>query len=281
MSGPSLRRRQLGAALRELRMARGISVLEAARQTSLSTPTVSRIENGVRRVRPVDVRVLLAAYGVDLAEAGRYLELAEEADRPGWWERAHPTVSQAGAYQLEMESTATELRSWHPELLPPLAQTDGYLRAVRTAALPELSAEELDEAVRLGRTRREALSDNGTRLISVVGEGALRRLVGGAREMRDQLDWLLVAGQQPEFSIRVLPFHSGAHPAMESAFTLLGFDDVPGRSAVWLESDRVAQVVEHPEDVEHYAATFDLLSWSALSEADSARLIDSIAAGLR
>ncbi|AOS62716.1 helix-turn-helix domain-containing protein [Actinoalloteichus hymeniacidonis] len=280
MSGPTLRRRQLGAALRELRLVRGISVPEASQQTGLPAATVSRIENGVRRVWPGDVRMLLSGYGVEAAEANRVIELAVEADRPVRWECNSPALDQAGSYHLEWENTATELRSWHPEMLPPAVHTDGYLRATRAAQRPGSTPEQLDEAVALGRARRAAFSDNGTRLVSIIGEGALRRLVGGTREMRDQLDWLLVVGQQRTVSIQVLPFSSGAHSAMESAFDLMSFDDAPGNGAVRLAGPRAVQILERNEDLEHYASMFDLLSWQALSTSESARFIESVTAEL-
>ena len=84
----TVRARGLGAELRELRHKTGLSTQKVARQLGWSASTLNRIENGGRAITSEDVSALLVLYEITGQERDRLLELAREADQPGWWERA-------------------------------------------------------------------------------------------------------------------------------------------------------------------------------------------------
>src|SRR3954453_8976260 len=60
---------------------------------------------------------------------------------------------------------------------------------------------------------------------AVLGEGALRAVVGGAEAMRAQLRHLLDCAALPTVELRVVPFAAGAHPGFAGRFTILRFRD--------------------------------------------------------
>ncbi|MCZ4095249.1 helix-turn-helix domain-containing protein [Streptomyces sp. So13.3] len=61
---PTSRRHHLGAELRRLRQASGLTSTQAAERLLVSQPKMSRLELGQRAVNPRDVRDLCAIYGV-------------------------------------------------------------------------------------------------------------------------------------------------------------------------------------------------------------------------
>lgn len=107
--------------------------------------------------------------------------------------------------------------------MPGLLQTEGYARALIKASLVVRDIEQRVEA----RMQRQALleGDNAPGLWAVIDEAALTRPVGGAATMREQLDWLIQAHDQPNATIQVIRTTLGAHPGMDGSFVMLDFTD--------------------------------------------------------
>src|SRR3984885_13971526 len=92
VGGPTILRLLLGAQLRRLREARGVSAQEAARAIRGSESKISRIELGRNAVREIDIADLLSLYGItDRTEREQLLSLASRANQPGWG-RQYPDV---------------------------------------------------------------------------------------------------------------------------------------------------------------------------------------------
>jgi hypothetical protein len=63
----------------------------------------------------------------------------------------------------------------------------------------------------------------------MVDEGALRRRIGGAKVMHDQLVHLAEMAESPNIKVHVIPAEVGAHIGLLGAFAIAGFaDDAPG-----------------------------------------------------
>jgi hypothetical protein len=63
-------------------------------------------------------------------------------------------------------------------------------------------------------------------LWAILDEVALRRIVGGARVMREQLDQLAERSRSARVTVQVIPLEAGAHPGMDSAFAVLPLEAV-------------------------------------------------------
>src|SRR5437773_12363180 len=86
--GPTVRRIMLGAHLRRLREARGISREQAGYPIRSSESKISRMELGRVSFKERDIADLLTLYGChDEEERSRLVALAKEANTPGWWHR--------------------------------------------------------------------------------------------------------------------------------------------------------------------------------------------------
>ena len=86
-SGPTVRRILLGTQLRRLREASGITREDAGYRIRASESKISRMELGRVGFKERDVVDLLELYGVDEAEAATLVELAVQANSPGWWHK--------------------------------------------------------------------------------------------------------------------------------------------------------------------------------------------------
>ncbi len=93
------------------------------------------------------------------------------------------------------EAEATTLRLFEHTLVPGLFQTEGYARAT-LAAHPHTSADVVEERVAARLARQQVLTreDPPAPLLWVLlDEGVLRREVGGAKMMHDQVAHLAEA----------------------------------------------------------------------------------------
>src|ERR671914_383530 len=85
-AGPTAARMLLGARLRKLRENAGISLHAAGEAIRASDSKISRLELGRTGFKQRDVADLLTLYGVtDHADSQALLDLARQANEPGWW----------------------------------------------------------------------------------------------------------------------------------------------------------------------------------------------------
>jgi len=81
---PTLGRRQLGAELRRLRAAAGLTIERVAHHLECSDSKISRLEKGQVSARPQDIEDLLTLYGVNDLKREELLQLARQARRRPW-----------------------------------------------------------------------------------------------------------------------------------------------------------------------------------------------------
>lgn len=116
-------------------------------------------------------------------------------------------------------------------------------------------------------------------LWAVLDEAVIRRIVGDATVMVEQLDHLQVMAQRPNIDIQLLPFSAGAHAAGASHFVVLGRDDernpLNSMAVVYIEMRRRGLYLDDADDVRSYKLTFDYLRSQA---ADAAATVDLLAA---
>lgn len=276
-ASPTVRRRELGARLRELRTAAGLSVEEVADRLEVSPAKVSRIETAARGVNINDIRVLCDVYAVSAQERDRLLTLARESRRRSWWQEYG--LPEAIATYVGLEDAATTILQYLTSLVPPLLQTEDYARALTAGIAPWLSDEEVEQRVG-ARMARQALltADQRPDLWAIVDEAALHRMVGGGDVMREQLAALIERSRPTNVTLQVIAREAGAHPGMDSAFTLL---QLPGVSdVVYVEGLIGNFTLQSDNDLTRYRKAFDHLQAVALSPKDSRARISAVAAAL-
>jgi transcriptional regulator with XRE-family HTH domain len=276
---PTVRRRELGALLRALRLERGLTVEQVAERLLCSSSKVSRMETGHRGATARDIRDLCDLYEVtDPAERSRMSRLAAEGKQQGWWQ-SYELDNYATYVGLEQEATA--IRQYQSTTIPGLLQTSDYARAMADVLVPEVSPERAAEFVEVKRRRQARLAgDPPLPLTAVLDEAVLHRVVGGPAVMAAQLDHLIEASGIHNVTIRIIPYEAGAHPAMDSTFTIIQFTE-PLPSVVYVEGLIGWLYIERSQDIMRYGQVFDYLCNMTLNPQESTELVAKVGAKYR
>ncbi|MFB6807755.1 helix-turn-helix domain-containing protein [Streptomyces sp. NPDC056387] len=272
---PTVRRRRLGAELRSLRRAAGMTSMQVAKHLLVSQPKISLIETGRRPINPRDVRDLCRLYGV--SEPGvvdSLMRMAKESARQGWWVACGDVPY--GVY-IGLETEAAAIHSYEPLVVPGLLQTRAYAAAIIAESIPcppvEQAAVRLD--VRLRRQHRAHHPARPLRLWTVLDESVLHRIIGNREVMREQLEHLNALGAQPHITVQVLPHSAGAHPGVTGQFSTLTFPDSDA-GVVYLERFTGDLYVEKNADRRIYHIMYDHLQAQALNPIDSRYAIEDM-----
>ena len=281
-AGPTALRILLGAQLRRLREAKGISRDDAGYLIRSSDSKISRMELGRVGFKERDVADLLTMYGItDDQERQALLNLARQANTPGWWHRYGDLLPGWFQAYVGLEEAATLIRTFEVQFVPGLLQTDDYARAVITQGNPAAPAEEVERRVGLRQRRQELLTRPGPdgsprRLWAVVDEAALRRPIGGRKVLRGQLEHLIEATGLPTVTLQVLPFHVGGHAAEGGAFTILRFSEPDLPDVVYVEQLTSALYLDKLDDVDAYAAVMNRLDVESAPPRQTVEILDGI-----
>jgi transcriptional regulator with XRE-family HTH domain len=276
--GPTILRLLLGAQLRRMREARGISAQEAARAIRGSESKISRIELGRNSVREIDIADLLTLYGItDWAEREQLLSLASRANQPGWWHQYHDVLPSWFQSYVGLEESAESIRSYDAQFVPGLLQTEEYAAAV--LALGDFALDEAERLVVLRKERQRRFTSGAVRLWAIIDEVALRRPVGGTAVLRAQIDYLIEACQQERLTLQVTPFAAVGHAA-PGAFSILRFPDPDMPDMVYVENLASALYIDKPPEVGRYLLAMERLSIISAPPADSAEILRTIVTNL-
>jgi len=258
----TVRRRELGHRLRELRQGLGLTLEQVAVELMCSTTKVSRIESGSRRASLRDVRDLCHIYRVPDVERDRLMEFAKESRSPGWWEDFDlPYRTYIG-----LEQAAVGISEFSANIIPGLLQTVDYSVALSAGMEPKFDRDEHRQRAEVKQTRQKILHREGApQLRAIVEDAALTRVVGSREVMSNQLATLMATVRLPHICLRVLPKEIGAHPALNSNFIILdlGTHGVP--DVVYVEGLLGFIYLERAVDLQRYRWAFDQLRATALS----------------
>ena len=255
---------------------------DAAAVLRVSQSTVSRFETGYLRPGWAVMLTLLDAYqagDVDRATAKALWEQAEESlpriDLPG------PAPKEYRLF-LRAETEASAERVIAPMVVHGLLQTPDYAEALCRAG-----HRFHDPSVRVARyvaswmRRQQRLSDaNPLGLHALLDEMTLRREVGGAHVLRDQLRHLVTLADRDNITIQVIPCCVGAYGTMSGPWTILDFEGPNEQPVVYLEHPLGGVMVEDGREVERFTDNFADITTLALNTDDSVAFIEKVASEL-
>ncbi|MFJ9174398.1 helix-turn-helix domain-containing protein [Streptomyces sp. NPDC102360] len=225
-SAPTVLRMILGRRLQDMRLAAGASLEDAARALRVKTLTIRRLEKAEVALKPLYVEKLLETFGAGRQEIDEFVDLAEQANEPGWWHSYRDAVPGWFTAYVSLETDAKTLRTYEPQYVTGLLQTPDYARAVLRGGLPNGSEEDLERRVEL-RLRRQGLLDkeDAPTLWVVMEEAVLHKEVGSADVMREQIERLLDVSELAHISLDIVPFSAGAHVGACAPFTYFRFEE--------------------------------------------------------
>ncbi|WP_326556319.1 helix-turn-helix domain-containing protein [Micromonospora sp. NBC_01796] len=249
--------------LRRLRTTAGMNQEEFGKKINFSASSISAAEVGTR---PPDVPLLKRVDEV-LQTGGLLVQLLKIALREG-----EPTWFRPWR---EAEQEAKLFRTFQPNLVPGLLQTEAYARAVILSGRP-LKAEEVDRRVTARLERQSILTrEEPAQLIAVLDEATLHRRVGDRKAMVEQLDHLVALTELPHIDIHVVPYEVGVHVGLNGPFLLAGFDD--GSWVAYLDNQLRGQVFSHTNDIATLQETWERIRGEALPHRQSVNLIKEVA----
>ncbi|MFE3599612.1 helix-turn-helix domain-containing protein [Streptomyces sp. NPDC059096] len=262
-SAPTIGQLVLSKQLQALRERAGLGRDQAAGLLRVAPATIRRMEMAEVGLKIPYVQILLAAYGVSDREVESFLHLAEEANRPGWWQRFHDILPDWFGGHVSLEEAARTIRCYEPHFVPGLLQTEEYARTILTnGEVGRSDPDRIDRHVALRMERQTLLTKPGAPAFrAILDETVLRRRVGTPAAMRAQIDRLLEASELPNVTLQLAEFAAGHHPGTYSPFVVFRFavPEMPDMvyveyltGALYLDGRR--EVAEHKEAMDRMAA---------------------------
>lgn len=140
----------------------------------------------------------------------------------GWWNEYKDLWI---APLIGLQNQASRISTYQSCVIPWMFQTEDYARAVIRGIVPDISDRVLNDRVDARIRRQELLTrESAPAFLALVDEAALLRPVGGSPVIRHQLKRIIeIASSMQNLTLQVVPLHVGAHPGLDSTFTLLEF----------------------------------------------------------
>lgn len=264
----------LGRAVRQHRLAAGLSGAEAAQRLGWSQSKVSRIESARVRAEVEDVCRLLELYEVAAADRSAALQLAEEAAGPAseWRNSSRAGLSRRQQDFVAFEATASAITHYQPTLIPGPLQTRDYAGRV----LSIVGHPNPDRAIDMRCARRAAIFvEGGPSVRIVLADQAVHWNPGSAGVLADQLRTVADLCERFDVDLRVIPLDAEqraflAHP--------VAIYDLPNQdSQAIVETTTIDVRVTGAEEVELLKRRIEGLVSSGLSRADSLAYVGHVA----
>ncbi|MDJ1132939.1 helix-turn-helix domain-containing protein [Streptomyces iconiensis] len=276
---PTVLRMVLGKRLQHLRERAGVTYEQAARALDVTHATVRRMEKAEVGLKVPYVEKLLRTYGVgEPDEIEGFVSLAREANQPGWWHRYRDVLPEWFSVFVSLESESDVIRAYEPHYVPGLLQTESYARAVLRAGMPHAPEGEIKRGVALRMERQAVLfrDENPPMLWAVIDETVLRRNIGGAEVMREQVDELIKATERSNVRLQIMPYSAGPHPAMYGPFHLFRFplEELP--DVVCAESLVGAVYFDQRDDVSGFLEALDRMCAQAVPLARTRAVLSAL-----
>lgn len=270
--GASVRQRRVSTELRALRLARRLSCADVAKAIGCSESKISRMETGQRGLRADEVAAILGFLRAPAALRQELVDLVRGGEHRNW-HAIHGKLPSNWKDLIGFEAEATALYNYEPVLIPGLAQTPDYARAIIQGANDHLSDGELDALVATRMGRQVILSRAQVHLL--IDEGILHRRLASPGMMRAQLQHLAALGSRANIVIQIVPLDTTAHPGLGGPFVVMDFADQP--SLVYVESRGTSTFLEEEVHLTNARLAWQRLRALALSPEESLGLIAKVA----
>lgn len=285
-TGSTLPRRQLGRHLLEWRTRAGYTQAKAAQLLEMGATSLGRLEKGENsRIKTRDIQAACDLYGVPEDLTSALVGLAKQANVKNWWHQYGELIPKDFDVYVGLETAASKMISYQPDLVPGLLQTEAYERALGQERWPGWTSDEHSMRVQLKMQRQKAVTRRTQPLALdvVVGESVARRVAGGSKGMAAQLRHLADMSTRENVEVRILPASAGFPGGVSMPpFVVLQFgESAPGEplepAVVFLEGVVGNMYIENARDVASFLDAYDQIKNRALGEVDSRQWFRSMA----
>jgi transcriptional regulator with XRE-family HTH domain len=264
----------LGEAIRAAREQRGVSQRELGRLIGRdSAGIVSRWESGDRKPSTDDAQRIIEALELDGEDAEELLALAAGTGQTRSFAVTLPERRAELAELLAAERTATDVTHLAPLMIPGVLQTADVIRTqMHESGVPE---NEIEERVLTRIGRRDLITRRNPANLSVLlGEAAIRQIIGGPVVWADQLRYLVEMGDLPNVDLRLVPYSAGWTPLLVGSFMLIESDQAP--PIVSLDLHGSGLTLRSQEDIARHRRDAEAAREKAMSPARTAELIAEV-----
>ena len=275
-------RRQIARFLREGRTAVGLTQDQVADHIEISLSTMQRLEAGKGgQLKQAEVAALCHLFGVkdpDTIDSLKALAVAMKVKGP--YQPYRDVVTGEFNMYLGLEGDASQLLNYENEYIPGLLQTEAYARAIiRTPGTDQREDAEVDKRVQLRLERQNVLhrSPNPVKLDALLSETVLRRPMGGAHVMANQLRHINKMSTLTNVSVRVVPLSPHPHMGIQAgAFVIARFPD--GEPPIAFSDGFLGDsYFKEADEIARFEEAFDDISQHALSVTKSRTFIERAA----
>ncbi|WP_405744651.1 DUF5753 domain-containing protein [Streptomyces sp. NBC_01525] len=198
----------------------------------------------------------------------------------GWGEIRHGSLLEGYPEYVGCEARAVELRMFQIGVIPGLLQTPAYARAMEEGNVRRgtLTPEQADERVAVLMDRQAALvRPRPPTMLVVMDESCVRRPIGGAEVMDEQLRHLVKFAQLPNSMLQVAPYDIGERRPFNLPINLLTMSD---RSMIaYAESQAQGHLDREATFVLSVLSAYHQLQAESLSQAESVAMIEQLRKG--
>ncbi|MEU7639279.1 MULTISPECIES: helix-turn-helix domain-containing protein [unclassified Streptomyces] len=255
----------IGAQLSHFRRAARLTQPALAEAVGVHEDTIGSIEQGRRALK------------IDLAEAfdeilGTKGALAVAVEKVPDKERFPAFVQDF----VEYEADAISLLSYENHVMPGLLQTPDYAQAVFSCLFPPISEADAAERLSARLDRQQLLQRDPPPVLNfILEEVVLRRPIGDAEVLREQIRHLRQCAELPFIGLQVMATYRKKHAGLAGPLVLLETSD-HGQLA-YIEGQRVSYLVDDPDEVSLLQQKYGMLRSQALTPEDSVSLLDQLA----
>ena len=266
-------RRDLAAALRELRLAAGLSGERLAVRCAMSQSKISRIETGKVLPSVLDVERILTALDVPADLQTELVGLARRAnvDYVSWRALARIGMLQKQAELRSLEQSTAVMRHFLPIIPTGLLHVRPYAMRTLAPMVPSERAVDAEAVVRARLERQAILDDPQRQFVFLMTEHAVRWRLASSDVMVAQLTHMADVAAKPGVELAILPHSAELLGVPLNIFVI--YDD----RLVTLELFSGEVVLRDPRDVAFHRELFDYFLHHSLTGADAIACLRSVA----
>ncbi|MFI0774031.1 helix-turn-helix domain-containing protein [Streptomyces sp. NPDC021212] len=272
---------QLGWELKRLRDKAGFTLAEAVDGLTFSTTKLFRVENGLSALpKAADLKALLDRYGVEDEEDIDFLmQIHRDSLNRGWWSVYRSVLPSGMGMHIGLESGARTSRTWQPNVVFGLLQTDRYARELFQSAKPveETTTEFVERHIQIRMERKKALTrrDNPMELWVIQDEASLRRVVGSPEVMREQYEEIQTLLRLDNVTVQIVPMATPAYRP-HTNFNLWEFGS-PLPSVVQSDAVDGSDISDKETTIWSFSRRFENLRAAALAPGETPAFLQRLA----
>ncbi|MFC4041689.1 helix-turn-helix domain-containing protein [Dactylosporangium siamense] len=282
---PAVARRLVRLAIRDARLAKGLTQSNVADAMEWSLSKVMRIESGEVTISQNDLRPLLGHLGI--REKSRVDELIQAAkaskQRRQWWDQPKfaglLTTAMKQWFSFEVEASA--MRVFCTTYFPGFLQTPQFARALVERFDDVLTAEEITARIETRTLRRQAIEQRRSRPDArvLLDESVLLRTLGLPEILGQQLLEVLHMIDDGWLKVRIAPF-TLANPGIGNWEIFFLGEEVPEHAILYRENGTTDEIVDDARGLQRHLSQWDKNWQESHDEEYSREMIEARASEL-